>query len=849
MYLDVWQRHLAHLEDPEIREVALGGPDTASRAKTVWQLRTLPLDPSSPSDWTCLSDIPGWNDLIAPPAARLRARAEPEQEAATLCELGAAGGFRRVENQLYRVEVQQGGGAPTFKWSRENGSVAMAITDVVEAGGQTTITLANRGPDQNLDLVLNGWVEVVDDDAVLENGVGLLRQFVEEGNDPLEIVVDGTVGATGSRPSRHPLLRRWDHRPAGSAPALPLVEGEWIALEDGVEIFFEAGGTYRPGDYWQIPARTITGDVEWPRDDHGAPIARPPAGVQHAYCRIAIVDVGADGGIQIVSDCRPTFPPLTALTQLLHVGGDGQDGVPGRVLPHPLRARVVRGEHPVTGAVVRFGIVSGGGHLDGVAAGVPVEVTTLDDGIAEIEWFLDPDIRPAARHQRVSASLLDQAGNPVDGQTIEFNATGTLLLQYVSGDGQTGTAGQPLARALEVRVSNGQTPIEGVPVRFTVTSGAIVGAATVTTLPTGIASAQWQIGNAANQRAEAEIFVGAERVQHVGFNAGLTPTGTGGGRSCDLTVGPGGDIAALTTETLTGLLQKLQRVCLCLLPGDHAIDSLTLTTGGFLTIHGCGPGTTLRLGGPVRLAGLTYFELAGVTIRPGVPATGFLFEKCREVVLRNLAARDLGNYAGVLFHCRAVPDLTIDGCSLGDAPSRPTRQWTAAIIDDSSGTKRLTGNAIQAPVSFYGVPKIGMTLAIDQLFERVAGTTLQATGGDVYLEHNSFGLLTLGAEIMDRLNQFAGGLAPAPTNLFDSAMLTGNVLRDRETVFLSRLLTLTGTSLVVQPQEPLSTFIADTASVASTVFHGRFEDSLRMFVLTRRDRCREAANVLFIRHF
>ncbi|MDQ3744907.1 MAG: DUF6519 domain-containing protein, partial [Acidobacteriota bacterium] len=46
VYLDVWQRHLTALDDPSIREVALGGPDTATRAKIVWQVKhlLLPVD-------------------------------------------------------------------------------------------------------------------------------------------------------------------------------------------------------------------------------------------------------------------------------------------------------------------------------------------------------------------------------------------------------------------------------------------------------------------------------------------------------------------------------------------------------------------------------------------------------------------------------------------------------------------------------------------------------------------------------------------------------------------------------------------------------------------------------------
>ena len=38
-YLNVWPRHITVLEDKDIREVALGGTDTATRTKTVWQVR------------------------------------------------------------------------------------------------------------------------------------------------------------------------------------------------------------------------------------------------------------------------------------------------------------------------------------------------------------------------------------------------------------------------------------------------------------------------------------------------------------------------------------------------------------------------------------------------------------------------------------------------------------------------------------------------------------------------------------------------------------------------------------------------------------------------------------------
>ena len=50
--------------------------------------------------------------------------------------------------------------------------------------------------------------------------------------------------------------------------AIPVTESNddtgWIDLERGVKIRFAPGSLYRRGDYWLIPARQATGDIEWP---------------------------------------------------------------------------------------------------------------------------------------------------------------------------------------------------------------------------------------------------------------------------------------------------------------------------------------------------------------------------------------------------------------------------------------------------------------------------------------------------------------------------------------------------------------------------------------------------------
>jgi hypothetical protein len=89
--------------------------------------------------------------------------------------------------------------------------------------------------------------------------------------------------------------------------AVPVVasagQERWLDLEDGVQIQFEAGGEYRSGDYWLIPARVETGDILWPPPGQGdAALAH---GVQHYYAPLAVIDGGP------IKSCRRKITPIT----------------------------------------------------------------------------------------------------------------------------------------------------------------------------------------------------------------------------------------------------------------------------------------------------------------------------------------------------------------------------------------------------------------------------------------------------------------------------------------------------------------------------------------------------------
>jgi len=557
-YLDVWEEHLTALERPKLREVALGGSDTATRCKTVWQVKLEPL--AADGMWPACSDFEeDWTPVWAESTGRLAAQAASSDPVTYPCIIPPGAGFRRLENQLYRVEIHDGshdadGNAqtPTFKVSRDNGSVTAEVSGIVG----TVVTITQPARDSVLGFATGDWVEISDEGRTLRSEPGILVELADvEGT---ELTVATWLGAPPTLSTDFATtVRRWD-----SAGAQDVVRGVWLDLEDGVQVQFEddAAQTYRTGDYWLIPARSadiegvstnVGGDVEWPQD----PATDLPAfqlrhGIEHQYCAVAVLERTSDDGGAVWalhSDCRRLFPALTELTHLVYVGGAGQEAMPGDALPQPLKVGVWNGDCAVRAALVRFATEDGGTLSGGGQTGGDIVVSVGQaDGIASCTWTLAPDWTTPSQLTR--ATLLDDHGDPV-GLPIDFTAnlsiasevaydpTGcdalageTTIQDVIShlsaasslavrcGDGQEAMPGNPLAQPLGVLVGSACGPTEGAVVDFSAeedglvasTPGDLAGAGStlsVTTDADGHASCVWQLDatGAASQRVEVKL--------------------------------------------------------------------------------------------------------------------------------------------------------------------------------------------------------------------------------------------------------------------------------------------------------------------------------------------------------
>ena len=386
VYLQVWQRLVTALDDPCLREPALGLADTTARLQTVWRVVASGVTSTQPvqlagtvaltngsaavsgistsfttalkvgeqlvfaSDTTqtpytistiasdtslslasnyagattpsttaslvggagggcCSSMVTGL--VPVKDAGKLNARTS-DSSGACSCQPTPAAGYRGLENQLYRVEIHQAGNqsTATFKWSRENGSVVVAVTGL--SGSQVYVD--SLGPDANLGFSPGQWVEISDDSNLFgenPNQPGDLYQIKSVSPETLSVTMTQPVASVNA--SLNARMRRWDQfGSSATANGVGLATG-WFDLENGIQVEFSQG-EYVSGDYWLIPARTATGQIEWPPCDSDRRDFQPAHHIEIFNAPLACIQWDPQKQGTHVQDCRKPFPPLTEIT-------------------------------------------------------------------------------------------------------------------------------------------------------------------------------------------------------------------------------------------------------------------------------------------------------------------------------------------------------------------------------------------------------------------------------------------------------------------------------------------------------------------------------------------------------
>jgi hypothetical protein len=327
-YLDVWQREVTYVERPELVDVALG-VDTTTRLQNVWQVKIL----ANVGNVTCGTpddQIPGWNDATRPSTGRLTTSTGGPADQPNPCVIPVVGNYKGLENQLYRIEIHEGGapGQATFKWSRDNASI---VARVVAIPALDRLVVDRVGRDEVLRFSDGDWIEIIDDPREFAGQSGVLVKIQVGGGvddvtrtitlaTPLPANLFPTDPQGNTAPGRHTRIRRWDQKgpiidaagaqlqnldDAGNTGAITIPGGgTQVFLENGILVSFSldaqaTNGAFRRGDYWVVAARVGDASIDILNQ-------APPRGIHHHYARLALITLP-----DAETDCRVLWPPQT----------------------------------------------------------------------------------------------------------------------------------------------------------------------------------------------------------------------------------------------------------------------------------------------------------------------------------------------------------------------------------------------------------------------------------------------------------------------------------------------------------------------------------------------------------
>lgn len=487
VYLDVWQRHLTFLDDPALREVALGGPDTATRVRTTWQVKV--------ADTTQLNCIDAWGTFLPslPASGKLRAGTEPATASDNPCLVRPTAGYRGLENQLYRVELHRAGAAldlaappsisVTFNSATPRRITAAGGTWAVGDGVQITSTTApDDGPVflitavTGLALDLHAEVRGVTftADTRLRRITGAMFKWSRD---------NGAIAARIK--AIDPTRLRIEVDSLGPDDVLGFRDGDLVELSDDRR---ELGGPAPGAD--AIPGELLQ--------------------IKKVYPGTRTVELVAPATFTLdpLRDRHPKLRKWNGLGMAVyHAASLDQPGDRNWVeLELGLRVRFTQAGHYRTGDYWQ----------------IAARASNADGRSGNIEWpFADPDQPPfGIAHHLCPLAVLDLAASPADQvkdcRSLFPPLTQLRRLCYVGGDGQEvmpdlTDAGQLVAlpHPLVVGVVNGLHKVVGARIEFTLVEGdaapgdqlqsgaaianGVGGTLITTTGPDGTASCIWRL--------------------------------------------------------------------------------------------------------------------------------------------------------------------------------------------------------------------------------------------------------------------------------------------------------------------------------------------------------------------
>ncbi len=342
IYLRGWEQCVTAVEDSELRERALGGPDSSVRVRRMRRVEVLPDVPD-----TCAEAFARLQQSIAPDDAEDPIHTFDDRTCELVsgarltvgttdgipddpCRPAVTSGYLGADNQTIRVQLT----APDrFIWGYDN---AAPLYRVRVGSDRHRIEFLTLPRDIEAQSLAGQAVEIIPWGALLPNQEKVAefqgQLFTVSGSyDPTDNSItlaqpvpeawvnwlanhsdywsDRDLDDSSDR-RQYFYLRLWTGGSGeADAPDLAFTPGVSVSLPGtGLNITFSSAGI--PGDFWIISARPNTPDEVVPWE---LMTAAPPAGPKVFFAPLALVQWSVDGEGELqrsVLDCRDRFQPL-----------------------------------------------------------------------------------------------------------------------------------------------------------------------------------------------------------------------------------------------------------------------------------------------------------------------------------------------------------------------------------------------------------------------------------------------------------------------------------------------------------------------------------------------------------
>ncbi len=275
VYLMLREQEVSAVEDPALRDVALGGPDTSQRLRIIQRVIRSPTTAATWED--------AWSQLIGqhwdPRGFRLDHDSRRLEASARLQVMGHPaegeeqpvnhGTYLGPSNQLIRVQISRidDDGVPLLVWGYDNASFMYRLSRVAPGAvaGTTILELATAPVDayhqpaeKQAVEVLRAAASLAPEDAIAA-ATGQVATVTQAYDPDSRTIVIQAVLPAEDQPAQHPLfLRVWNEE-------LKCRLGEEHELGDtGLRVRLTGpeqapAGGFHPGAYWMIAVRPAVG--------------------------------------------------------------------------------------------------------------------------------------------------------------------------------------------------------------------------------------------------------------------------------------------------------------------------------------------------------------------------------------------------------------------------------------------------------------------------------------------------------------------------------------------------------------------------------------------------------------